>query len=156
MKRCKVELSSNPSDKTPRWLVTENSPTAVLIRTNMEDDASSPGAATDATASTATTTRPATPPSSGKKRRRRSKKTAKQAKKSEVTFTAYEQEMIEWACNGFFPCGPRGLWPTSEDQQQVHVVPFEDGSNHESDPDYDDTPKKKSKVMLVHVKKRGE
>ena len=73
-------------------------------------------------------------------------------------------ELIDWACNGFFPCGPQGLWPTSQDQEQIQVIPFEEERGPSSTAskavstsgDGDDPPKKKAKVMLVHMKKKGE
>lgn len=157
MKRCKVELSSNPSDKTPRWAVTDNNPMPTLIR-NKEEVSPSPSTTASMDGPPSVETTP-TSIKGGKKKRRGKKVTAKKA--TPITFTAYEQEMIEWACNGFFPSGPQGLWPSPDDQEQIHVVPFEDGYDQESpesnsngqDSEYQ--PRKKSKVMLVHVKKRG-
>lgn len=164
MKRCKTELSSNPLDKVPRWVVTENSPTPTLIR-NKEEESSPSRSATDSTKSIPSAESP--PSSSGTaagKKKRRGKKVT-QPKKTEITLTAYEQEMIEWACNGFLPCGPEGLWPSSDDQEQIDVVPFgddyerelpESNANPDANPDVDYQPKRKSKVMLVPMKKRGE
>lgn len=77
--------------------------------------------------------------------------------KGVLYFTAYEHELLEWACNRFDPPGPGGLWPTPEDQEQINVVPFDDDEgDSDSDEDGEEPPKKKSKVMLVHVKKKGE
>lgn len=73
--------------------------------------------------------------------------------RGEILLTSYEQEMVEWALKGFLPSGPSGFLPTPADKmQQVEVVPMEEEDVTDNG---DDQPKKKSKVMLLQVRKKG-
>ena len=80
-----------------------------------------------------------------------------------ILLTSLEQEMLLWALGGFQPIGPEGLKPSSEHQVQVAVVPVEkmggagvEGARSGDANDGDEPPRKRAKVMLLQVMKKGE
>ena len=70
-----------------------------------------------------------------------------------LALTSYEEQLVEWALKRFLPMGSDGLLPTPEDQmRQVCVVTMDRG---ESGEDGDGPPKKRAKVILMPVRKKG-
>lgn len=93
---------------------------------------------------------------------RRGKKGHGKGKKGFIRLTSLEQEMIEWACGGFLPAGQDGLRPIVEQQVQVRVIPLGGSADDEKGlmtsgcgPD-EELPRRKQKVMLLHVRSKGE
>lgn len=83
-----------------------------------------------------------------------------------ILLTSLEQEMLLWALGGFQPAGPDGLKPSSEHQIQVHVIPVEkggaggrgttmDGTRSGDSNDGEEPPRKRAKVMLLQVMRKG-
>ena len=80
-----------------------------------------------------------------------------------ILLTSLEQEMLEWAMGGFLPVGPEGLKPSPEHQVQVHVVPMDkggggggaEGVGSGDANDGEEPPRKRAKVMLLQVRRKG-
>ena len=105
-------------DKTPNWVIPEDQSTPILV-----SERDSCVYFEEANIFTL---------QSSSKTRKRKKMSGKGGKKSgkkgcDVYLTNYEHELLEWACNGFPPCGAAGLWPSeaeqSELEQSVEAVP---------------------------------
>ena len=80
----------------------------------------------------------------------RKRKKRKRKRMGMIILTSYDEEMVAWALKGFLPMGSKGLLPTREDQMQlVSVVSVEGGE------DGVDLPKKKAKVIMEPVQKKG-
>lgn len=86
----------------------------------------------------------------------RSKRMAKKKHPcTEVYLTNYEHELLEWACNGFLPCGAEGFWPSEADQeeleQEVGPVPVGPGGRAIRDMT-GEPPAKRAKTTAMIVK----
>lgn len=158
-KRCKATFLSSAEDKNLRWIISENSPVAKLIteqensqatEIGHEDTASDENAdQKDSLSSEGNTISSSKGKSRGRGRRGRGR-----GDKMGIRLTALEQEMIEWAQNGFLPGGKEGLQPATEEREMhVQVVPVESMSYERGQ---DDLSRKKRKVMMLQVRSKGE
>ncbi len=145
-----MEFISSPSDKKPRWVAKEGTLKLTLIREvvteNFEED--DPFKRDPISGSNSNSMTLEVNPSSTNTPKPRGRKGRG---KVEVCFTSLEKEMIDWALNDFSPMGPEGLALAPHEKMNIDVVPIgQDDSSDEA------PPRKKSKVMLLQTKKKGQ
>ena len=72
-----------------------------------------------------------------------------------VSPTSYEQEMVDWALQGFLPMGSARLIPTRTQEDEMQLVNLMPKSGEESEDDGDYTPNKRKKAELRPFQKKG-
>ena len=91
----------------------------------------------------------------GKTRGGRGKRGRGRGDRAGIRLTSLEQEMVEWAGNGFLPGGKVGLQPAAEEKEvHVQVIPVDVRSNEDKGQD-DSASRKKQKVLLLQVRSKG-
>ena len=170
-KRCKMEFVSRPDDKKLRWIVTEGCPIPKLIDERKDSSSEQENEPTkvstevkvepESTKNGEQESKPVEPADVVPTESRGGQKTRGRKEKGTILLTSLEQEMIDWAMNGFLPAGPAGLLPTEEQQIPVQVVPMGGnfgeggGAGLGSANDGEEPPRKRPKMMLLQVRRKG-
>ena len=157
--RCKVKFASSDTEKQHRWLVSESNPVPVPIASKhqLQETDTPPGKQVEETPSEEGAEDESlllVPAPAHKGKRRRGQKGRP---KGEIYFTELEHEMIEWARNGFLPSGPKGLWPSEKEQQDLFTVVPADavdstGESNTETFDFPAPPKKKFAALMKQQK----
>lgn len=169
-----MKFSSDPRDETPAWVLPEGHSVPIpigekdlletSISTNSEETANPEDAEEAEDPSTLATNPeedlPAAP--APKKRRKRKKMSGRSRRRvvkrklppsPEVFISHYQHELLEWALDGFPPCGAPGLWPSDEEQeeleQEVGPVPVGPGGRAIRDMAGGEPQAKRAKVVNV-------
>ena len=119
-RRCKKEFASDPNDKRVHLKLTEDS---AASREKKDPSASSSSAPSTVSQDSDADNGEAMEVDNLQQTKA---SPLKRGRKGAVTFTKVEEEIIDWAKDGFLPMGPAALLPALEDQMDVEVIELPD------------------------------